>query len=303
MNVIVIKRNGSTQEWDSQRINRAVFKACEETAIAESKALEISKDVANHIELMISSSGKKQVTVEAIQKMVEDYLFEKYNPKLGINYRDYRKGQEKARNSKTGKKQLLSDGFISKYKHKESPMTRLGEAVYFRTYSRFLEDQQRREYWWETVRRAVEYNCSLATTSVQEAEMLFDNIFNLRQFLSGRTLWVGGTPVAHKFPMANFNCSFHIINRVQAFRDAMYLLLVGVGVGMRVTKEDALMMPKFRADVMLKHMSYMYLGKNNGIDLSYMQISSNVAKIVVGDSKEGKPTSAQPSINLVNLQM
>ena len=43
-----------------------------------------------------------------------------------------------------------------------------------------------------------EYNTSLAPTSREEAEKLYDNIYNLRQFLSGRTLWVGGTPVADK---------------------------------------------------------------------------------------------------------
>ena len=54
--------------------------------------------------------------------------------------------------------------------------------------------------------RAVEYNCSLAKTSRQEAEELFDAMFNLKQALSGRTLWVGGTEVAEKYPLSNFNC-------------------------------------------------------------------------------------------------
>ena len=42
----------------------------------------------------------------------------------------------------------------------------------------------------------------------KEAEEFFDNMFNLRQFLSGRTLWVGGSDgdVAEKYPLSNFNC-------------------------------------------------------------------------------------------------
>ena len=43
-------------------------------------------------------------------------------------------------------------------------------------------------------RRAVEYNCSLAPTSREEAEELYDNIYHLRQFLSGRTLWWATRP-------------------------------------------------------------------------------------------------------------
>ncbi len=89
--------------------------------------------------------------------------------------------------SKTTSNRILSDDFISKYKHMTNPMQQLGSFVYYRTYSRWLQEENRREYWWETVRRAVEYNCSLVPTTREEAEKLFDNIFHLRQFLSGRT--------------------------------------------------------------------------------------------------------------------
>ncbi len=102
---------------------------------------------------------------------------------------------------------LLSEEFISKYKDVNPPMTSLGEFVYYRTYSRYLPEQNRREYWWETVRRAVEYNCSLVHgVSIREAEQLFDTIFNLKGFLSGRTLWVGGTESSKKYASSNFNC-------------------------------------------------------------------------------------------------
>lgn len=37
-------------------------------------------------------------------------------------------------------------------------MTDLGNFVYYRTYSRWLDEEGRRENWWETVRRAVEFN-------------------------------------------------------------------------------------------------------------------------------------------------
>ena len=44
-------------------------------------------------------------------------------------------------------------------------MGELGSFVYSRTYSRYIPQLNRREFWWETVRRAVEYNCSLAPTT------------------------------------------------------------------------------------------------------------------------------------------
>src|SRR5699024_10819122 len=119
--------------------------------------------------------------------------------------------------------ELLTDDFIEKYPNFPAHMSSLGQFVYYRTYSRYLPKEGRRETWKETVRRATEYNVGLGVKHVEElgyevdysrfrkeAEEFFDNMFNLRQFLSGRTLWVGGSEqgVAEKFPLANFNCSY-----------------------------------------------------------------------------------------------
>jgi len=122
---------------------------------------------------------------------------------------------------------LLTDTFISKYKHIPAPMTPLGSFVYYRTYSRWLPELERREFWYETVRRAVEYNASLANTSKDEAETLFDNIFNLRQFLSGRTLFTGGTKVSRNYALSNFNCALRSIDNLEAFGEVFLCVNVG----------------------------------------------------------------------------
>lgn len=139
-------------------------------------------------------------------------------------------------------KQLLTDEFIANYPEFPSHMNALGTFVYYRTYSRWLPSEGRRETWKETCRRAVEYNVQLGVKHTEkigypvdyewhreEAEKLFDNMFNLRQFLSGRTLWVGGAEngVADKYPLSNFNCSFVNIRSWSDLGDLFYLLLVG----------------------------------------------------------------------------
>lgn len=138
--------------------------------------------------------------------------------------------------------QLLTDKFIEQYPEFPAHMNALGQFVYYRTYSRFIPEKKRRETWKETVRRASEYNVSLAIKHLKkigypvdyekyrkEAEDLFESMFNLRQFLSGRTLWVGGAEngVADKYPLANFNCSFVNIRSWDDLGDLFYLLLVG----------------------------------------------------------------------------
>jgi hypothetical protein len=83
-------------------------------------------------------------------------------------------------------------------------------------------------------------------------------MFNLKQFLSGRTLWVGGADggVAEKYPLANFNCSFVNIRSWDDLGDLFYLLLVGTGVGFKSTKEFAAELPPIRTNVEVKHELY-----------------------------------------------
>lgn len=184
--------------------------------------------------------------------------------------------------------QLLTDEFIAGYESKKPPFNELGEFVFYRTYSRWLPDQQRRETWFETCRRAVEYNCRLAETSQEEAQKLFDNMFNLRQFLSGRTLWVGGTEVAQKYPMSNFNCSFVVIDSIEAFEDLFYLLMVGTGVGFRILKSDVEQLTTFRSDVAVVHKDYDPVPAPLRCDHSQIRFEYNDHAVInVGDSKEG----------------
>lgn len=184
---------------------------------------------------------------------------------------------------------LLTDDFISKYENIEDGMTDFGRFVYLRTYSRFLDDKKRRETWSETVRRAVEYNCGLIEgTTVEEAQLLFDNIYNLRQFLSGRTMYTGGTEVSELFPTSNFNCAFTTIDNFKAYEDIFYLSMVGSGVGFRVLKDDVDKLPKVRTDVTLINKNYEPVEKYKRQELTTtIQHSKDSLEIVVGDSKEG----------------
>ena len=138
--------------------------------------------------------------------------------------------------------EFLTEDFLSSFEDFPSHMNALGKFVYLRTYSRYIPEKERRETWLETCKRAVNYNVSLAyhhlaktkksidySALVNEAKRLFASMYNLQQFLSGRTLWVGGadSKVAEKYPLANFNCSFTTIRSFDDIADIFYLLLVG----------------------------------------------------------------------------
>lgn len=199
---------------------------------------------------------------------------------------------------------LLTNDFIEKYPDFPAHMNALGKFVYYRTYSRFIPELKRRETWKETCRRATEYNVGLGVTHLEkigyvvdyekfrkEAEELFDSMFNLRQFLSGRTLWVGGADggVADKYPLANFNCSFINIRSWDDLGDLFYLLLVGTGVGFKATKEFAQNLAPIRTNIEVTHEPYTLRYPLTKIaDTSLHLIEDDTKAVIhVGDSKEG----------------
>lgn len=204
---------------------------------------------------------------------------------------------------------LLTDEFIGRYDDFPEHMNDLGKFVYYRTYSRWLPELQRRETWKETCRRSIEFNVGLEREHLlkigykpdilalrKEAESLFDNVFNLRQFLSGRTLWIGGANkrVAKKFLTANFNCSFLNIEKWDDLSELFYLLLVGTGVGTKCTKEMAKSLPLVRPHINIIHSKYKPIATNERLEHTEIKILNNgYCKIYIGDSKEGWVESLQ----------
>ena len=180
----------------------------------------------------------------------------------------------------------LGKEFLGKYKDFPDHMTELSKFVYYRTYSRWLPKENRRETWKETCARAVEYNTSLATTSKEEAEELFDNMYNLKQFISGRSLWIGGSEASKKVPLAGFNCSFVVIDNLVSFDELFYLLMVGTGVGFRILPSDVAKLPTFRQNVELTTVKYKGMPWGDPVT-EYIEASKDHAYIIVGDSKEG----------------
>jgi len=175
----------------------------------------------------------------------------------------------------------ISWEFYSTYLDKEPPFGQLGLFVNVRTYSRFIpfdyantystgEDYdevlkkvpkglRRREKWCETVLRVVNYliglapNVSSHESLVNEAEQLFDSIYNLKVFPAGRTLWTGGTLAVKKNPTASFNCSFSAIDSISSIAEGFYLLLVGAGFGFSLESKYLDKLPKIYKNKEVTH--------------------------------------------------
>lgn len=165
------------------------------------------------------------------------------------------------------RRKFIDYTFYKKYIDLEPPFGELGLITYLRTYSRFIPTLNRREKWCEVILRIVEYNIGLDKKTPHEelkveAKELFDDLFNLRTFLSGRTYWIGGTNVTDNNGSAIFNCTFRQINDISAFSETYYWLLLGAGVGFSVENKCIKQLPDFKNKLKLVHKNYEWK-KNN----------------------------------------
>lgn len=199
---------------------------------------------------------------------------------------------------------LLTDEFLEKYKDNSirNPLNGIGEFVYLRTYARYLDNEKRRETWFETVLRTTLYNIELEkdyklkssltidmTGLREEAEKLFDNLYNLRTFPSGRTLYMGGTEIVKEYPMSNYNCCFTNIKTMDDFVDVFYLLMVGCGVGVRIDKKCIEILPQTRSITLndIYNQDIRYHVTKEERESTRLVIDEDKVVIIVGDSKEG----------------
>lgn len=152
---------------------------------------------------------------------------------------------------------ILSDEFVNSYATKTPPwgFNGLGEIVYRRTYSRDIEELGRKEFWHETIARCINGAQAIgAGYTKEEAERLFDYIFNLKGIFAGRSLWQLGTPLVEKMSGVSLvNCWFTTIASVDDFKFLMDHLMVGGGVGFSVERSVVYGMPKVKKVDFIKH--------------------------------------------------
>lgn len=152
---------------------------------------------------------------------------------------------------------ILSDEFVNSYSTKTPPwgFNGLGEIVYRRTYSRDIEELGRKEFWHETIARCINGAQAIgANYTKEEAERLFDYIFNLKGIFAGRSLWQLGTPLVEKMSGVSLvNCWFTTVSSVDDFKFLMDHLMVGGGVGFSVERSVVYGMPKVKKVDFIKH--------------------------------------------------
>ena len=255
----IIKRDGSVVSFDPNKITIAVSKAMRASGEYLKGAPEkISKEVAKKL-----AKQKSIPTVEGVQDLVEAELMFQDFPITAKAYILYRAERSRVRNMRGDvPEHVRTLAEESKKYFKNNP---LGEFVYLRTYARWIESENRRETWIETVDRYMDFMKENVGKKLAEEEYT-----ELRQAIlcqdvmpSMRLMQFAGEP-ARKCNTCAYNCSFIAPSRIEDFAEIMYLSMQGCGVGFSVESQNIEQLPQIRK-----------------------QIGRRLPTHMIGDSKEG----------------
>ena len=115
-------------------------------------------------------------------------------------------------------------------------------------YARWIDDEQRRENWDETVDRYIgfmqdqvlmKHNIKLDDKTVNE---LRDSILSLDVMPSMIAMITAG-PALSRDNICGYNCSYIPVDSPRAFDECMYILMCGTGVGFSVERENVDKLP------------------------------------------------------------
>ena len=236
------KRDGSVVEFDAVRITNAIFKAMKAN---EEGSKKDAKLICDKVIEELNEIRKRHKTfvpaVEGIQDAVEKALILNKFPKTAKAYILYREKRAEERRQK---------GHVPDHVKKLAEESKkyfrntLSELVYLRTYARWVENEQRRETWIETVDRYMDFmreNLKNKLTAKEYAEIR-EAILKQEVMPSMRLLQFAGK-AARATNICAYNCSYIAPSCLKDFAEVMYISMCGTGVGFSVESANIQSLP------------------------------------------------------------
>ena len=235
------KRDGNIVPFDQSRIASAIYKAMQ--AVREG---DLIRDPIRVSEKAVRELEKRYLPpripqVEEIQDTVEETLILMDFPKTVKAYILYREERAKIRERKKFIPEKVKELVQESKKYFRNP---LSEFVYYRTYSRWIEEEGRRETWIETVERYLNFMRENLAGKLTESEYeeIKKAILQQEVMPSMRLLWSAGK-AAKASNVSVYNCSFIAPTQLRDFAEILYLLSCGTGVGFSVESQTAQQLP------------------------------------------------------------
>tara|TARA_R100000541_G_scaffold18038_2_gene27837 strand:- start:1184 stop:3067 length:1884 start_codon:yes stop_codon:yes gene_type:complete len=109
-------------------------------------------------------------------------------------------------------------------------------------YARFVEGEERRETWGESVDRYINFFSEKFPQAKKDLAEASGYIKSLAVVPSMRAIMTAG-PALDRDHIAGYNCSYLAINDQRAFDETLYLLMCGTGVGYSVERANTEQLP------------------------------------------------------------
>ncbi len=303
----VQKRDGKIVPFDIDKIINAINKAMLSSGEGSLKEAEI---IANSVLMELAKIAKKHKTfiptVEGVQDTVEQELMLSDFVKTSKNYILYREQRAKLRAEGMVVPSHVKDLTEQSKKYFRNP---LSEFVYYRTYARWIEEENRRETWVETVDRYIGFMKSKLGKKLKDSEYeeIRESILKQEAMPSMRLLQFAG-PAAEKTNVCAYNCSFVAPSRFEDFGEIIYILMCGTGVGFSVESKNIQSLPQIKnqtgkklpkfvvpdtkegwADALILGMKTWFGGNDIEFDFSELRPAGARLKIMGGKSSGPKP--------------
>lgn len=174
------------------------------------------------------------------------------------------------------------------------------EFIHLSRYSRWLENENRRETWEETVNRYFKFfdghlkqntKCKLDKETREE---LRQAVLNLEIMPSMRALMTAGEAL-ERDNTAGYNCSYVAVNRVRAFDEILYILMCGTGVGFSVERQYTDKLPTIAEQFTETDTTIMVQDSKAGWSKSYKELVSLLigGQIPKWDTSKVRPYGAR----------
>jgi len=121
----------------------------------------------------------------------------------------------------------------------------LSDIVHYRTYAKYLQFQQRRELFEESVNRTMTMHLERFPKLSRDIVKAFQKVHELKVLPSMRSMQFAGEAI-NRNNVRLFNCSFCHVSEPRIFSEILFVLLSGCGAGYSVQKRHVGLLPVIR---------------------------------------------------------
>ena len=313
------KRDGSLVPFNLEKITIAIHKAMIAAGEgSEDEARLVAAKVLADLIAIIKKHKNFVPTVEGTQDTVEKELILSEYVKTAKAYILYREKRAKLR-----AKGLQVPPKVKKLAEDSKKYFRdpLGEFVYYRSYSRWIDEENRRETWIETVDRYLDFMKENLGKKLKDSEYkkIREGILKQEAMPSMRLLQFAGK-AARKTNVCAYNCSYIAPENFQDLAEIMYISMCGTGAGWSVESQNVQKFPQIKIQTGKKLPTYSIedskedwcraftLGMNtwaegNDVDFDYSLLRPAGARLKTMGGKSSGPDPLRRLLNFSREKM